>query len=93
MSHVTSFSYFSRGPIERDIGLTDTNGIIVLQKLSSADTVSFCASDHRGAIAGFHGHNQVGIVPNPPENVDTMWREQTVVKKDPIVIIPLQRKE
>ncbi len=86
----SSFSYFYREPHEREVGSTDTNGIITLRAINNKDTVFFRAPGYRGAVAGFVGLGKVGIVPNPPRNVDTMYREQKVVKSSQIIDIPLE---
>lgn len=88
-----AYSMFSHGPpTERDVGLTDTNGLITVSGVSSRQSILFWSQDFRGAIAGFVARDRVGHRPDPPLNVDTLWREQTVVDSSGIIVITLQPK-
>lgn len=84
-----SFSYFYRKAHLREVGSTDTNGLISVRAVGTGDTVFFDAPGHHGAAAGFVGRGKVGFGPNPPHNVDTMYLEQKVVDSAGTIIIPL----
>jgi hypothetical protein len=66
------------------------NGFIIVSGVSSKNVISFQGRGYRGAVAGFVGHSQVGYWPDPPVDVDTMWREQKVVESSGVIVIPLQ---
>ena len=83
-------NYFSRKPPhEQAAGLTDASGFITVPGVSSGQCVLFSKKGYRGAIAGFVEHGKIGFRPDPPLNVDTMWREQQTVDKGGVIVIPL----
>jgi len=49
---VTAFSYFETTPNKQDAGLTDTNGLITVPKITSKTTTYFDATDYQQSIAG-----------------------------------------
>jgi hypothetical protein len=87
-------SYFDRErPHEHTVGLTDTNGFIIVSGVSSKQVIFFDRRDYRGASAGFVGRGRIGFSPFPPLDVDTMWREQKVVGSHGVIVIPLLPKQ
>ena len=89
----SSFDYFRSVIPVHSVGLTDTNGLVVVPGVSSKDVVLFDKEGYRGAAAGFVGRGRVGFGPNPPLDVDTMWREQKVVESHGVISIPLLPKQ
>jgi len=87
ITKITSFSYFSRQPDEREVGSADANGFITVPGLRRKDVVYFSAPGYRGASAGFVGRRRVGIAPYPPANPDRAYLDQKVVNRDAPVVI------
>ena len=90
----SSWDYFRRRERrQHTVGSTDMNGFIIVLGVSSKDVVFFESQDYRGAVAGFVERGRVGYRPDPPLDVNTMWREQKVVESSGVIVIPLLPKQ
>jgi len=87
---VDSFTYFYRKPQEREVGWTDSNGLIIVPKINAKHEINFGAVGYLGAVAALTDNGKVRVTwPVPAPMTPWIAPHQLVTNIHSIIVIPM----